>query len=162
MRKTRRTGVKLPATAAAVLALLTCSGALNARHSASGGQPCPEPAGNRSLNGFSGEVARAGQKKGEKPHALIAGTVFRDNGMALPGAEVVVEPTPGAPKEVRKIKKVKILTDPRGEFAIRVPPVQASYRLSVSASGFQTQEKSVTIAGEDRIDVFVRLEPASK
>ncbi len=134
MRKTRRAGVRLPAVAAAVLALLACSG----------------------------EVARAEQKKGEKPHALIAGTIFRDNGMALPGAEVVVEAAPDAPKEVRKLKKIKVSADPRGEFAIRVPALQAVYRVSISAPGFQTQEKSVTIAGEDRIDVFVRLEPASK
>ncbi len=134
MRKTRRTGARLPVCAAAAVLLLLIPAA----------------------------VAGSGQKKGEAPYALIAGTVFRSNGMSLPGAEVTIEPASNPPKEGRKFKKKKYSADSRGEFAIRVPAVAAEYRLVFSAPGFATQEKSVAVAGEDRIDVFVRLEPASK
>lgn len=103
-----------------------------------------------------------GQKKSVAPHALIAGTVFRDDGMSLSGAEIVLRPASDAPKEVRKLGKKRYITDARGEFAIRVPVQQAVYTLAVSAPGFEPQEKEVSIQGEDKVDVFIRLKPASK
>ncbi len=104
----------------------------------------------------------SGQKKGEAPHALIAGTVFRDDGMSLSGADVFLRPPSDAPKEVRKLGKKRYTTDARGEFAIRVPAQPAVYTLAVSAPGFERQEKEVAIQGEDKVDVFIRLQPASK
>jgi Carboxypeptidase regulatory-like domain len=93
--------------------------------------------------------------------ALIAGTVFQESGFLLRGAEVVISPDPEA-KDDRKFKKVKVVSDNRGEFAVRVPAQPMRYTVSVSARGFRAQEKSVSIGGEERIDVFFRLAPEDK
>ncbi|MGH9631561.1 MAG: carboxypeptidase-like regulatory domain-containing protein [Bryobacteraceae bacterium] len=93
--------------------------------------------------------------------ALVAGTVFRPPGFALPGAEVTV--TPAEPRSgATKFKKEKVRTDARGEFAIRVPPVPMSYSVGVQMKGFQSTEKSVSIAGEERTNLTFQLEPEDK
>lgn len=104
--------------------------------------------------------AAAGKDKPKKQQmswALIAGTVFRDSGFSLAGAEVVVTSVPD-PNSSVKIKKIKVVSDARGEFAIRVPVVSMRYTVSVKASGLRAQEKPVSIVGEERVDVFFRLE----
>jgi hypothetical protein len=98
-------------------------------------------------------------KKKEESYALIAGTVFRQSGFTLRGAEVTVTPEPERPK-TRKLKKIKVVSDSRGEFAVRVPTDPMRYTVSVKAPGFHDQEKIVNIQGDQRIDVFFQLEPA--
>ncbi len=109
-------------------------------------------------------AAAPGAGKDRKPpvaYAVVAGTVFRDTGLSLPGA--VVELTARGPAEgARKFRKMTLTTDGRGEFAFRVPPVEAEYNVKVEAKGFQGEEKPVSVAGEQRIDVFFRLTPTSK
>lgn len=60
--------------------------------------------------------------RNEAPHAVVAGTVFRENGFSLPGAAVTlaVKEAPGV--STKKMKKLQSVSDPRGEFAFRVPP----------------------------------------
>ena len=104
------------------------------------------------------------EKKAAKAYALIAGTVFQPSGLSLAGATVTVTPvspdtTGGKP---RKMKKVRVASDARGEFAVRVPPVPMRYTVSVEASGFQPQSKEVAIQGDERVDLFVQLEAAAK
>ncbi|HEX8984214.1 MAG TPA: carboxypeptidase regulatory-like domain-containing protein [Bryobacteraceae bacterium] len=106
-------------------------------------------------------AAKNKDKKIPAAYAVVAGTVFRDTGASLPGAEVELAPG-GNSQAARKVKTQKQVTDARGEFAFRVPAVPAEYRLNVRASGYQGGEKQVAIAGEERQDVFFRLEPASK
>ncbi len=105
-------------------------------------------------------AAGGGPRKQAEPYALIAGTVFRDSGLTLAGAEVTVtaEPGPGETRTV-KFRKTKTVTDGRGEFAVRVPVAPMRYRVAVRARGFRTQEKSVQIEGDQRVDVFFQLEP---
>lgn len=106
--------------------------------------------------------AAPGEKKiAPAPYALIAGTVFRDTGLSLPGAEVTVAPEAG-PGKTGKPKKISVLTDSRGEFAVRVPPTPLRYTVRTRAAGYEAQEKSVSLSGEQRVDVFFRLERASK
>jgi hypothetical protein len=106
-------------------------------------------------------VAKDKGKKIPPAYAVVAGTVFRDTGASLPGAEV--ELVPGGNAEAgRNAKKMKQVTDARGEFAFRVPPDPAEYRVAVRASGYRAGQKQVAIHGEERQDVFFRLEPASK
>lgn len=100
-------------------------------------------------------------KKREAVYALVAGTVFQQSGFSLPGAQLTVTPDPEA-KPSGKVKRLKAVSDGRGEFAIRVPPVPMRYIVSVRAKGFRGQEKQVTIGGEERVDIFFRLEPAPK
>jgi hypothetical protein len=64
--------------------------------------------------------------------------------------------------KLRKSKPLKYVSDARGEFAVRLPAVPMSYTVTVKAAGFREQEKQVAISGEERVDVFFRLEPVSK
>lgn len=98
---------------------------------------------------------------GQKPEpAVIAGTVFRDPGFALPGAEVellLLSPPPGR----KKPKPVLTRTDSRGEFSFQVPPDQAEYRVTARAKGFLPAERIVKLSGgPERLDVYLTLKPA--
>lgn len=114
------------------------------------------------LAGLAGAAhARVQRGRQQAAYALIAGTVFREDGLSLPGARVVLEPEGEAQRD-RRFRKQEAVCDARGEFAFRVPPVPSEYRLTASAPGFQPQQRQVRIQGEERIDVFFRLPKASK
>ncbi len=103
-------------------------------------------------------VATAGAKKKRtsQPQALVSGTVFQKSGRLLPGAKVTVVDEEGKPKRVRSI------TDRRGEFAIRVPAGRARYRVTAQAKGFQSQEKTVEIYESEKVTVNFQLPPNQK
>ncbi len=107
------------------------------------------------------ECAGKDRKSNAPSYAVVAGTVFRDNGFSLPGAEVEIGFS-GSPDPARKFKKMKQMSDRRGEFAFRVPSGAAEYKVSVRAAGYQGDEKQVSVGGDERVDVFFRLQPASK
>jgi hypothetical protein len=92
-----------------------------------------------------------------QPFAMIAGTVFRPPGFALPGAVIQIEP-----ESESKSKKIKAVSDSRGEFAVRVPPVPMKYTVTVNSNGYQAQQKTVAIEGEQRKDLSFQLEPEAK
>jgi hypothetical protein len=92
-----------------------------------------------------------------QPYSLIAGTVFRPPGFALPGAEIEI-----VPETEGKTKKLKTTSDSRGEFALRVPPVPMKYKVDVKRSGYQSQQQSVAIEGEQQKALTFQLEPAAK
>ncbi len=94
-------------------------------------------------------------------YALVAGTVFRESGFSLAGADVTLSPEPDG-EERKRVKTQHQTTDARGEFAFRVPPEAGRYRVAASAKGFQKQEKTVEIRGEERADVTLTLEQSSK
>jgi hypothetical protein len=112
---------------------------------------------------FSNPVLSAAKKEKSKngvaPYALIAGTVYRPPGFALPGVEVVVSPEQ---PEVNgtKLKKAQAVTDVRGEWAIRVPPVPAKWQVNVKIDGYRPEQRSVSVEGEQRVDLSITLEPA--
>lgn len=110
------------------------------------------------LLGLALAQGAAQSKKAPEPYALIAGTIFRDSGFALPGADVNLSPdTP--PGERSKIKKQKVLSNFRGEFSFRVPALPMRYNVSAKASGYRMQVKSVSISGDERVDVSIQLDP---
>lgn len=92
----------------------------------------------------------------EEPYAVVAGTVFRETGHAMPGAEVMIEATPEQGE--RKPKTQKQTTTFRGEFSFRVPAKPMRYTVSVKASGYRAQSKSVTVQGDERVDISVLLD----
>lgn len=97
----------------------------------------------------------------QKPEpATIAGTVFRDPGFALPGAEVellLLQPPAGR----KKPKAAIVRTDARGEFAFRVPPEPGEYRITARAQGFKPEQRVVKLSGgPERHDVYLMLKPA--
>lgn len=94
------------------------------------------------------------KKKEREPQALVAGTIFRNTGHALRGAEVSVVYSESGRKGAWKG-----LSDSRGEFAVRIPAGAASYTVSIKAEGFRTQQKSVTVSADERIDLSFLMEP---
>ena len=101
-------------------------------------------------------------KKAAEPYGVLAGTVFREPGFALPGAEVTVEPDPQPGQTPVKIHKPKAISDGRGEFAFRVPVTAMRYAVKARAKGFSPQQKSVDMEGEQRVDVTLTLAAESK
>ncbi len=98
------------------------------------------------------------KKKAAEPYFLVAGTVFQESGFALPNAEVVLipDPPPDAPRS--NIKKLQTVSDARGEFAFRLPTATMRYIIKVSAKGFRSEEKPITVQGEEgRLDVTFQL-----
>jgi hypothetical protein len=107
---------------------------------------------------FSGVARDKG--KSQEPFAIVAGTVFQESGLSLSGAEVTLTPEPG--EDGRKPAKPQHqTTDARGEFAFRVPPERARYRVTASAKRFQKQEKTIEIQAEERADVTLTLPQSS-
>ena len=106
---------------------------------------------------FLAAVSLAGDKK-PAAYAVVGGTVFRDPGYALPDAKVVLlrraEPKP------KKLQES--VTNYRGEFSFRVPPVEAAYVVRASLKGYMPEEKEAKISGEEHIDVNLVLSPESK
>jgi hypothetical protein len=102
--------------------------------------------------------ASAAPDKKPAPHGIVAGTVFRDPGLALPGATVVlmrkVEPKP------KKLQET--VSNYRGEFAFEVPAVQGAYIVRASLKGFHPEEKEAVISADERIEVTLVLVPESK
>ena len=103
-----------------------------------------------------GLLSSAAGKKPE-PYAVVAGTVFREDGFSLPGASVTL-----LPKDAPKGKKLEAVSDARGEFAFRVPAAPAAYVLKAVRKGFQPAEKEASISGEGRVDVTLTLAAESK
>jgi hypothetical protein len=96
-------------------------------------------------------------KSAQEPYGTVAGTVYRDPGFALEGAEVTVTPETGE-REGVKFKKQQTTTNARGEFAVRVPPVPMKYRVDVKLSKYQPQIQTVEIEGEQRKELSFVLE----
>lgn len=95
--------------------------------------------------------------KNDAPHAVVAGTVFRDSGFSLPGATVTL-----AVEDAPKVKKLQSVSDTRGEFAFRVPPKAGTYVVRASMKGFQPAEKEASVTGEERVEVTLVLPSESK
>jgi hypothetical protein len=109
----------------------------------------------------AGLWAAAGGDRKATPFALIAGSVFRETGFSLAGAEVILEAAPDL-KPPFKFKRIKAVADARGEFSVRVPAAPMRYTVSVKAVGYRPERKEVSIQGEERMDLIFRLEPVSK
>jgi hypothetical protein len=98
------------------------------------------------------------RKNAAVPHALIAGTVFRPPGFALPGARIAIKPDAEEAGGAR-LKAQTAVGDARGEFAVRVLPVPMRWTVAVQMNGYESQQKTVSIEGEHRADVSFVLEP---
>lgn len=59
-----------------------------------------------------------------------------------------------------KLKAAETVTDARGEFAVRAPVVPMKWTIYVQANGYLAQSKTVSIDGEQRIELSFQLEPA--
>ena len=107
---------------------------------------------------LAGVLGAPAQKTADAPYSVIAGTVFQDSGLALPGAEVAIDPE-ASQKPKPKIRIKRLQANSRGEFAFRLPPGPAKYVVRAKGPGFQEDEKTVPVAGDERVDVFFTLKP---
>jgi hypothetical protein len=95
-------------------------------------------------------------------YSIISGTVFQQSGFALPEAQITLEPE-GSAAAGKKTRKLATVSSPRGEFTFRVPPVEARYKVTVTAKGFATASKIVeTHGGEERVEATFTLAQQSK
>lgn len=106
--------------------------------------------------------AQAAKKKAQpESYALLSGTVFRDPGFALPNVTVTLTPDPADPSS-GKTKSLQTVSNPRGEFTFRLPPVNMRYTVRAVAKGYHQEEKSIEVQGEARVDVTFSLHEESK
>jgi hypothetical protein len=107
---------------------------------------------------MTGAAAQSGKKKQAASHAVIAGTVFRDPGLAQAGAAVTL-----VLKDDPKGKKLQEATsDNRGEFAFRVPPGPAVYVVHAALKGYRATQMEIEISGEEQVNATLLLVPESK
>jgi hypothetical protein len=112
-------------------------------------------------------LAAAPKKKPAlETYAVISGSVFQDSGYSLPGANVAlapeVQPGDASDKAKDKTKKMETVSDARGEFVFRVLPGPMHYTVTVDATGYRIQRKTVNVADQERVEVTFRLERESK
>lgn len=100
--------------------------------------------------------AEAQRRKAPQPYAVIAGTVFQETGLTLPGARITVTPLEGEGGR-KETKAVRGTSNAQGEFAIRVPAGSMRYTVRVEARGFEPAEKQVQVEWDQRVEVFFRL-----
>ena len=103
-------------------------------------------------------AAAGGKKKEAEPYAIVAGTVFRDPGYALPDATVTL-----TLRDDPKAKKLQqAVTSPRGEFSFHVPLTPATYVVKATLKGYRPEQKEASINGPEEVDVTLVLAPESK
>ncbi|MEW5976560.1 MAG: carboxypeptidase-like regulatory domain-containing protein [Acidobacteriota bacterium] len=98
----------------------------------------------------------AGPREKEQPYALLYGTCVTDQGFTLREVKVRVELQQEG-KAGKGKKKWEMLSNSRGEFAVRLPAGRNTYRVLASKKGFESTEKVVTFEGEERQDLIVTL-----
>lgn len=103
-------------------------------------------------------MAAADKKKPADSDTVIAGSVFRDPGYALPEATVTLV----LHDDPKHKKLAQQETTYRGEFAFHVPATPAVYVVKASARGFRSEEKEASVTGPDRVDLTFTLEPETK
>ncbi|HLH00413.1 MAG TPA: carboxypeptidase-like regulatory domain-containing protein [Bryobacteraceae bacterium] len=109
-------------------------------------------------------VAAGAAKKKPVPqsYAIVAGTVFQESGYALPNAEITLTPAPQPQPPAAILKPLQALSDSRGEFVFRIPPVPMHYTVKAALKGYQPAEKPIVVEGEQRVDVTFQLQAESK
>jgi hypothetical protein len=112
-----------------------------------------------SMAAISGRAA-AQDKKGEKPYALIYGTVWGPDSRPLYGVKVKIR------RGDQKKAHWEVYSDHRGEFAQRVPPGPADYVAWADLKGYKTpehgtlrlpQEVKVHVTYDEREDIGIHL-----
>jgi Carboxypeptidase regulatory-like domain len=108
-------------------------------------------------------AAAAAKKKPElDTYAVISGSVFQESGYALSDATVTLAAEPLSGSVAGKAQKMEAAANARGEFIFRVPPGPMNYTIVVAAKGYQSLRKSVTVEGQERVEVTFQLERESK
>ena len=94
--------------------------------------------------------SKSKKPKKDAPYALLFGTVFTEQGRLARGVSVVVRQKEGK-------KKWEALSDGQGEFAVRLPPQPAVYRVRAHAPSVESAEAEASFTADERQDVVLRL-----
>ncbi|MDX2033253.1 MAG: carboxypeptidase-like regulatory domain-containing protein [Blastocatellia bacterium] len=94
------------------------------------------------------EISREGD-----PYALIRGAVLYGVGYSLPNATVTIERIDG-----EKRFKQETISREGGEFAFRLRPEKAKYRISAAARGFQSASTEIEILSDEVRNVALTLQ----
>ncbi len=112
------------------------------------------------LAGVGARRANAGEKKPDKPYALIFGTVWGPDNHVVYGVKVKIRRITG------KKAECEVYSDHSGEFAQRVPAEPADYVLSARKGDYKSRDGSklrpgkevtVHIESDERVDVGLHL-----
>jgi hypothetical protein len=98
------------------------------------------------------------KKKQPDAEFVLFGTVFTQQGFALPGAEISVR---RAGEKPEKKPRWRASSDRRGEFAVSVP-AGAEYEITVRAPGYKDESRKVDARHGVREDLIFRMQPAPK
>ena len=129
------------------------SGLLLAFAGSLGAQETPQPAAPSSPSSES--TSKQKSNEGAARHSndfLVRGTVFTQEGFALPGAELRIR------RSAEKKFRWQTVSNSRGDFAVRVK-MGADYEVLVHAKGFAEQTAPVDAKTGDRYkDLVFRME----
>lgn len=114
------------------------------------------------LGGFPALAGAPKKKPSLDTYAVVSGTIFQESGYALGDASVSIAPEVASSSAPSKGQKMEAISSERGEFTFRVPPGPMHYTVTVSAKGYQTQQKSVAVEDQERVEVTFQLERESK
>jgi hypothetical protein len=116
-------------------------------------EPAQAPPQQTAPSPESSSTQNTGQTAGRHSNDfLVRGTVFTQEGLALPGAELHIRRT--AEKKFRW----ETITNSRGDFAVRVK-MGSDYEVVVRAKGYQEQSLSVDAKGGERFkDLVFRMQ----
>lgn len=109
-------------------------------------------AGMLALPGLGGAAPTAKKIK-QKRYALLAGTLFTQEGFSLPGVRITIQ------RKGKHKPRWRAVSDRRGEFAVRLPAGRGTYEVTTHSKDRQNQTKTVEIHGEERVDILFRLAP---
>lgn len=101
--------------------------------------------------------AAAKKKPALDTPAIVSGSVFDDRGYSLPDATVILASDPQS-----KAKPLEAVSDTRGEFVFHVPAGPMRYAVTAQAKGYQSQQKTVMLQDQERVEVTFQLERQSK
>jgi hypothetical protein len=102
-------------------------------------------------------ASAARKKPATDTPATVSGSVFDDRGYALADAEVTL-----VPETQPKAKPLEAVSDRRGEFVLHLAAGPMRYLVTVAAKGYRSQQKTVSIEDQERVEVTFQLERQSK
>jgi hypothetical protein len=98
--------------------------------------------------------------------SLLRGSVFNAEGFSLPGVQLKLQRIRNEEeaKDNKKIDSFKMsyVSNSRGEFAFRLPPIRARYQVTAILSGYKPQTKIVDVGADESVPLAFSLEPVKE
>ena len=92
--------------------------------------------------------------------ALLKGSCFDQRGLSLPGVAILVTLPPEETKK-KKGKRWRMVSDRRGEFAVRLPSGERTFVVTAEKNGFEPSKKSVQFHYDEQQHIVIQMRPVS-